>query len=57
MKKLIISIEKEQIEQKRFDLISRSLTLGLIELGYPNISIVQLQDKDDRIQFRIEDNS
>jgi len=58
MKKLVIGIDKEEIEKKqRYDLIPRSLTLGLIELGYSNISMTRLKDKDGQIQIQIKDES
>jgi len=56
--KRIITIEKKQIEgDGRIDLIYRSLTLGLADLGYPNLSINRLPDTDLKVCFEISDKS
>jgi hypothetical protein len=52
----IVEIEREDIEQNsHLDLISHSLTLCLADLGYPQLSIRRLEDKDDIIRFEIQD--
>ena len=52
----IVQIEKDQIEEhKRLDLISRSLTLALADMGYPHLSIHRLADAGNMLQYEVRD--
>ena len=56
MKNLVVEIEEDQLKKsERFDLIGRSLTLALMEMGYPQLGIQRLPDKDSMVRFEIVD--